>query len=128
VTAGPESSRETGSETRSAGGGSADSSEPAEPVIPRRRWRPPILREPLVFILAAVGVGLWLVVAHHPRKGLGTIALALAVAALLRLVLPPRDAGLLVVRHRFVDVSILLVMAGAVVVLAVVQHFPGPGR
>jgi hypothetical protein len=105
-----------------------DVSEPAAPVVPRRRWRPPILREPLVLILAAVAVGLWLVVAHHPRKGLGTIALALAVAAFLRLVLPPRDAGLLVVRNRFIDVSLLLVMSGLVVVLAVVQHFPGPGR
>ena len=106
----------------------AQASEPVAPVIPRRRWRPPILREPLVFILAAVGAGLWLVAAQHPRKGLGTIALALAVAAGLRLVLSPRDAGLLVVRNRFVDVSILLVMSGLVVLLAVVQHFPSPGR
>ena len=98
------------------------------PIVPRRRWRLPILSEPLVFILAAVAVGLWLVAIQHPRKGLATIALALAVAALLRLVLPPRDAGLLVVRSRFVDVSVLLVMSGLVVVLAVVQHFPGPGH
>jgi hypothetical protein len=97
-------------------------------VAPRRRWRPPLLREPLVVILAAVGAGLWLVWAHHPRKGLATIALALGAAALLRLVLPPRDAGLLVVRGRVVDVAALLLMSGAVVVLAVVQHFPGPGR
>jgi Protein of unknown function (DUF3017) len=99
-----------------------------DPVVPRRRWRPPIIREPLVIVLGAVGVGLWLVWVHHPRKGLAMIALALAVSALLRLVLPPRDAGLLVVRSRFVDVAVLLVLAGMVVVLAVVQHFPGPGR
>jgi hypothetical protein len=98
------------------------------PVPPRRRWRLPIIGEPLVVILAAVGVGLWLVWAHHPRKGLGTIALALIAAAFLRLILPPRDAGLLVVRSRLVDVVMLLVMAGAVVALAVVQNFPGPGR
>ena len=102
--------------------------EPPDPVVPRRRWRLPILSEPLVFILAAVAAGLWLVAVQHPRKGLATIALALAVAALLRLVLPPRDAGLLVVRNRFVDVSVLLVMSALVVVLAVVQHFPGPGH
>jgi hypothetical protein len=98
------------------------------PVVPKRRWRPPVIREPLVAVLAAVAVGLWLVWAHHPRKGLATIALALAAAALLRLVLPPRDAGLLVVRSRLIDVGVLLVLSGLVVVLAVVQHFPGPGR
>jgi hypothetical protein len=102
--------------------------QPVDPVVPRRRWRPPVLREPLVAILAAVAVGLWLVWVHHPRKGLATIALALGAAALLRLVLPPRDAGLLVVRSRLIDVSVLLVLSGMVVVLAVVQHFPGPGR
>jgi hypothetical protein len=73
-------------------------------------------------------VGLWLVWAHHPRKGLATIALAMLAAAFLRLVLPPRDAGLLVVRSRLMDVAVLLVLAGAVVALAVVQNFPGPGR
>jgi hypothetical protein len=98
------------------------------PVVPRRRWRPPVIREPLVAILAVVAAGLWLVWAHHPRKGLATIALALAASALLRLVLPPRDAGLLVVRSRILDVSVLVVLASVVAVLAVVQHFPGPGR
>ena len=101
---------------------------PTGPVAPRRRWRPPIIREPLIVILAAVAAGLWLVWAHHPRKGLGTIALALAVGGLLRLLLPPRDAGLLAVRSRRIDVIVLFVLSGMVVVLAVVQHFPGPGR
>lgn len=103
-------------------------SEAPQPVVPKRRWRPPIIGEPLFAVLAAVAVGLWLVWAHHPKKGLGTIALALLVAAFLRLVLPPRDAGLLVVRSRFVDVTLLLIVAGAVVALALVQNFPGNGR
>jgi hypothetical protein len=101
---------------------------PTIKVAPRRRRRASVLREPLIVILAAVSAGLWLVWVHHPRKGLATIALALGAAALLRLVLPPRDAGLLVVRSRIIDVVALLLMSGAVVVLAVVQHFPGPGR
>lgn len=100
----------------------------ADPLVPKRRWRPPIIGEPLVLVLAAVGVGLWLVWVHHPRKGLGTIALALAASALLRLVLPPRFSGLLVVRSRLVDVTVLLALSASVVVLAVVQNFPGPGR
>ncbi len=110
------------------GGSDPPASDDVDPVVPRRRFRPPIIREPLVAVLAAVGAGIWLVWVHHPRKGLATIALALAVAALLRLVLPARDAGLLVVRSRAIDVAVLLAFSGIVVVLAVVQHFPGPGR
>ena len=37
---------------------------------------------------------------------------------LLRLVLPARDAGMLAVRHRFVDVLLLVGVAGAIYYLA----------
>jgi hypothetical protein len=110
------------------GAGAPDEQTPPQPVVPRRRWRPPVIGEPLFAVLLAVGIGLWLVWAHHPRKGLATIALAMFGAAFLRLVLPPRDAGLLVVRNRLMDVITLVVLGGAVVALAVVQNFPGPGR
>jgi hypothetical protein len=70
-----------------------------------------------------VGVGIWLIWDKHPRKGLATVALGLGAAAFLRLVLPPRDAGLLVVRSRLIDVGILGAMAIAVAGLALVQNF-----
>ena len=50
--------------------------------------------------LAAVGLDYW-------RTGLFVVAGGLGLAALLRLVLPARDAGLLVVRSRVVDVVVL---------------------
>ena len=45
---------------------------------------------------------------------------ALLVAAALRLVLPRMQAGLLVVRRRWIDVSVLTLLGVAVVVLAFV--------
>jgi hypothetical protein len=52
------------------------------------------------------------------------IAGTLAVGALLRLVLRPRDAGSLVVRSRQVDVVLLAGLAAAIGVLALVTPFP----
>ncbi len=43
---------------------------------------------------------------------------SLAGASLLRLVLPQRDAGMLAVRHRLVDVLMLAAVAGALWYLA----------
>lgn len=52
------------------------------------------------------------------RTGVRLIAGALTAAAVLRLVLRDRDAGMLAVRHRALDVAILVVIAGALFVLA----------
>ena len=82
-----------------------------------------MLREPLVPVVAVVVVGIWLMWDRHPRKGLATVALGLGAAAVLRLFLPERDAGLLVVRSRLIDVCVLLVLASAVAVLTLVQNF-----
>jgi hypothetical protein len=46
------------------------------------------------------------------------VSVALACAALLRLVLPERDAGMLAVRHRLLDVTVLLGLGIALFVLA----------
>lgn len=52
------------------------------------------------------------------RTGVRLIAGALAFAAVLRLALRDRDAGMLAVRHRALDVVILVVISGALFVLA----------
>lgn len=69
-----------------------------------------------VLVLTIVGV----VVAATSdwRTGIRIIGGALAFAAALRLVLRDHDAGMLAVRHRALDVSILVVIAGTLFVLA----------
>lgn len=91
------------------------------------RQRARHVAEPLAGVLLLVGAGLWLIAAHHPRKGLATIAAAFALAALARLLLSPHAAGLLVVRSRAVDVCVLGLLSAGVAALAVVQNFPSPG-
>ena len=64
-----------------------------------------------------VGIGItWR--ADDWRLGLRVVSGALAAAAVLRLVLPQRDAGMLAVRSRLVDVLLLGGVAVALFVLA----------
>ena len=85
-----------------------------ERLTPRRRF------DPLLLVLAVVGVGIVLVTLHRLRTGMYVVAAGLAVGALLRLVLRPRAAGSLVVRGRHVDVAVLALLAAGVAVLAAV--------
>ena len=78
-----------------------------------------ILRElPLLVVLAAVLLGLAVGAAVQWRLGALLVGGALALAAVLRLVLPVRRSGLLVVRSRRLDVSVLLGLGTALLVLA----------
>ena len=83
-----------------------------------------LLREPLVWLLVAVTAGLVAVRMHHPQVGLGIIAGAVGLAALLRMVLSPHAAGLLVVRTRGFDVALLVALAVALAVVLAVVPFP----
>jgi Protein of unknown function (DUF3017) len=85
---------------------------------PRRRI------DPLVAVVITVGVGIGLVAFRHPRAGIWVVSGGLAGGALLRLLLSPRSAGLLVVRTRRVDVVVLGGLALALGVLAAVTHLP----
>jgi len=58
-------------------------------------------------ILGATAVGLGITWAGNWRLGVQWMAGALIVAAVLRLVLPRRDAGMLAVRHRLFDCLLL---------------------
>lgn len=99
-----------------------DLEAPPGPPTPRRR-----IPEPGVAAVLGVAVSLLLVWLHHPRMGLYLLGILLAGLGALRLVLPARDAGLLVVRSRAFDVVLLLLLALAVLVMAVVTRFPAPG-
>jgi hypothetical protein len=60
-----------------------------------------------LLVLLAGAVGVVIVWAGEWRLGIRCLAGALCFAALLRLVLPRRDAGMLAVRNRFFDVLLL---------------------
>lgn len=69
-------------------------------------------------ILAVCGVGIAVVAGGDWRLGVRVLAVGLMVAAGLRLVLPARDAGMLAVRHRAIDVAVLAAMGGLIWYLA----------
>ena len=73
---------------------------------------------PLLGVLTLVGVGLIVVAADRWARGLVLLAAGLILGAGLRLMLPARRAGLLVVRSRPFDVACLLGIAVAVLAVA----------
>jgi hypothetical protein len=79
---------------------------------------------PLLTVLVLVAAGLVLGVAERWRVGGVVVAAGVLLAGGLRLLLPARRAGLLVVRSRRLDVAVLLVLGGALLVLA--SSVPAP--
>ena len=69
-------------------------------------------------VLAITGIGIGIVSTGNWRLGTRWVAGALIFAALLRLVLPRRDAGMLAVRHRVVDCVMLAGVGVALIFLA----------
>jgi hypothetical protein len=96
--------------------------EPAgQPAVP-----PPVHRrpDPMMLVVGGVLAGIVVAALHRPQPGLYVVAIALAVGALLRLLLRPRDAGSLVVRSRQVDVAVLATLAVALAAIAAATPFP----
>lgn len=84
------------------------SGSPAEPdnvrnLRSRSWWR----QWPITVVLMGVVLALTLVALDYFRRGAVVLAGSVVLAAFLRLLLPEREAGLLVVRSRRVDVVIL---------------------
>ncbi|MCU1599377.1 MAG: hypothetical protein JWO22_86 [Frankiales bacterium] len=74
---------------------------------------------PLGLSIAVAALGVVLVaVLDRWRLGSGVIGLSFCLAAAMRLSLPARQAGLLVVRSRGVDAAVLLTLGFGLVVLA----------
>ena len=73
---------------------------------------------PSVLVLAVVGTGLVLATTAGWQTGTRVLGLAFLLAAVLRLSLPARSAGWLVVRTRALDAAVLLVLGLAMVALA----------
>jgi hypothetical protein len=92
--------------------------EPTAPDGGERRYPSTIGGAFYLGILAVVALGLVVAAAGHWRGGVHLISGALVAAAALRLVLPARDAGMLAVRHRALDCSLLAVVGIALWLLA----------
>ena len=74
---------------------------------------------PLLAVLAVVGAGLvGSGLLHAWRAGAVVVGLGLLLGGALRLTLPTRQAGLLAVRGRAVDATVLLALGFALVLLA----------
>ena len=79
---------------------------------------------PFGTVLVVVAVGLVVTSRGYFRLGSVVVGSGVGLGALLRAVLPERRAGLLVVRHRALDVALMTAVAVGVIVLAIVV----PGR
>ena len=79
--------------------------------------RRPLGELPTALVLFIAGGGLVAVGLDHWRRGIFLIGVAALVAALLRLLLRTRDAGLLAVRSRAFDVAALIGMGTAILIL-----------
>ncbi|MER5637077.1 DUF3017 domain-containing protein [Kitasatospora sp. NPDC002227] len=90
-------------------------------TLPVRQW-------PITLVLSLAGVGLavtWFspTAGNGFKYGLLMVGCAPLLGAVLRLVLP--EVGLLAVRSRFTDVSLLTVLGGVIVLLTLVAQ-PDP--
>ena len=92
--------------------------ESAEPGPAGRRYPSTVGGALYLVVLLVAAVALFVVGAGDWRIGVRILAVALGGAAVARLLLPRQDAGMLAVRNRFVDVTLLVVVAVALFVLA----------
>ena len=77
-------------------------------------------------VLALAAVGIAIVCSGNGRLGMRCLAGGLCFAAVVRLVLPARDAGMLAVRNRFFDVLVLGGLGAAIFFLATtIPNQPG---
>jgi hypothetical protein len=85
----------------------------------------PKVREwPITLVLLCVAAGFAVVLSNHFRRGSVVISGALLLAALLRMLLPTRRAGLLAVRSRAFDVAVLSTLGLGMFLTAVVVAPP----
>ena len=100
--------------------GSGDGTGDGEPVDgeDERRYPSTIGGAFYLLILTFCAIGIGIVWSGDWRLGVRCLAGGLCFAAMLRLVIPRRDAGMLAVRHRFVDAVLLGGVGAALFFLA----------
>ncbi|MEL4358080.1 MULTISPECIES: DUF3017 domain-containing protein [unclassified Luteococcus] len=82
---------------------------------------------PLTAVLICLACSLGITATGHWRRGAFAIGCSVLLAGLLRMLLPNRVAGLLVVRRRWFDVLLLLTVGGAIIGLTLVVPPFKPG-
>jgi hypothetical protein len=92
--------------------------ETTAPVEEERRYPSTIGGMVYLLVLTVVVAGLAIAAVDEWRTGIRVMGGALILAALVRLVLRARDAGMLAVRHKVLDAAILLVLGGLLIFLA----------
>jgi hypothetical protein len=90
---------------------------PEDPDEPRR-YPSTIGGAFYLLVLGVVAVSMVVVALDEWRSGVRLMGGALIFAALVRLVLRRRDAGMLAVRHKLLDAGVLLVLGGSLIFLA----------
>lgn len=94
-------------------GGEADPS-----AVEERRYPSTIGGAFYLLVLLVVGAGLVVVITGQWRLGIRIMGGSLLGAALIRLLLRARDAGMLAVRHKLLDAFVLVVLGAALIFLA----------
>ncbi|MDH6124195.1 DUF3017 domain-containing protein [Kitasatospora sp. GP82] len=85
-------------------------------VLPVRQW-------PITLVLGVACLGLAITWFGDFKPGLLTVGCSLLLGAVLRLTLP--EVGMLAVRSRFTDISVLAFLGGVIVLLTLVAQ-PDP--
>jgi len=80
------------------------SGEQSPATSPRRWW---VRQWPITVVLGLVVISLIMIATDHFRRGSVLLAASVILAFFLRMMLPGREAGFLVVRSRKVDLVIL---------------------
>lgn len=84
---------------------SRSGADATSPSSQSRRWW--VRQWPITLVLALVALSLVMIATDHFRRGSVLLAASVILAFFLRMMLPGREAGFLVVRSRRVDVIVL---------------------
>ena len=118
--------------TESANDDPANDLDPAEPTqesdeLDGRRYPSTIGGAFYLVVLAVVAIAIGVVASGNWRTGVRWFGAALVFAAVVRAVLPAKDAGMLAVRKRWWDCFLLIATGVALIVLAgSIPDQPGP--
>lgn len=92
---------------------------PLRAVLPsgtkKRRWWS---EWPIIIVLLGVAIALAMIAADYFRRGSIVLAGSVLLAAFLRLLLPSKEAGMLVVRSKQIDVATLGALGIALTIFA----------